>query len=42
MEGIKILKNKKIYISFVVVLFITVVFAPFSGRFNYHYQRGKP
>lgn len=42
MEGIKILKNKKIYISFVVVLFITVVFTPISGRFNYHYQLGKP
>jgi putative nucleotidyltransferase with HDIG domain len=42
MDGIKILKNKKIYISFVIVLFIAVLFTPISGRFNYHYQVGKP
>ncbi len=42
MEGIKFLKNRRIYISFVVVLLITVLFTPISGRFNYHYQVGKP
>ncbi|MBR5611449.1 MAG: HDIG domain-containing protein [Bacteroidales bacterium] len=42
MEGSKILKNRKIYISFVVVLLITVLFSPISGRFDYHYQVGKP
>ncbi|MBQ2243644.1 MAG: HDIG domain-containing protein [Bacteroidales bacterium] len=42
MDGIKILKNRKIYISFVVVLVITVLFSPIRGRFNLHYQIGKP
>lgn len=42
MEGSKILKNRKIYISFVVVLLITVLLTPISGRFDYSYQLGKP
>lgn len=42
MDRIKILKNRKIYISFALVLFVTVLFSPISGRFNYHYQVGKP
>lgn len=42
MKGSKILKNRKIYISFVVVLLITVLLTPISGRFDYSYQLGKP
>ena len=42
MEGSKILKNRKIYISFVVVLLMTVLLSPISCRFDYHYQLGKP
>lgn len=42
MDRIKILKNKKIYISFLAVLLLTILLTPITGRFTYHYQTGKP
>lgn len=38
----QILKNKTIYITFVVVLLVSVLISPTGGKFDYHYQVGMP
>jgi cyclic-di-AMP phosphodiesterase PgpH len=42
MERINKLKNPRIYIYAVVVLFVTVLFFPNEGRFKYKYKKGEP
>lgn len=36
------LKDPKVYIAFIVVLFLVVFLFPNNGEFKYKYQRGKP